>query len=75
MPTTDPKKTMDMSKILRVYSGSSNRPLAEKIANILGVSSPDSRSSSSPTARSTPAMTRPSAAPTSSSSNPWPAAT
>lgn len=37
MPITDPKKTMDVSKILRVYSGSSNRPLAEKIANILGV--------------------------------------
>ncbi len=37
MPTTDPKKTMDISKILRVYSGSSNRALAEKIANILGV--------------------------------------
>lgn len=37
MPTTDPKKTMDVSKILRVYSGSSNRPLAEKIADILGV--------------------------------------
>ena len=37
MPITDPKKTMDVSKILRIYSGSSNRPLAEKIANILGV--------------------------------------
>ena len=37
MPTTDPKKTVDMSKILRVYSGSSNRPLAQKIANQLGV--------------------------------------
>ncbi|WP_102338049.1 ribose-phosphate diphosphokinase [Collinsella provencensis] len=37
MPLTDPKKTMDVSKILRIYSGSSNRPLAEKIANILGV--------------------------------------
>ena len=37
MPTTDPKKTVDMNKILRVYSGSSNRPLAEKIANLLGV--------------------------------------
>ncbi len=38
MPTTDPKKTVDMNKILRVYSGSSNRPLAEKIANLLGCS-------------------------------------
>ncbi len=37
MPTTDPKKTKDMSKILRVYSGSSNRPLAQKIAELLGV--------------------------------------
>ncbi len=37
MPTTDPKKTVDMSKILRVYSGSANRPLAQKIANQLGV--------------------------------------
>ena len=37
MPTTDPKKTVDMSKILRVYSGSSNRALAQKIANQLGV--------------------------------------
>ena len=37
MPTTDPKKTVDMNKILRVYSGSSNRPLAEKIAGLLGV--------------------------------------
>lgn len=37
MPTTDPKKTVDMNKILRVYSGSSNRPLAEKIAAQLGV--------------------------------------
>lgn len=37
MPTTDPKKTVDMNKILRVYSGSSNRPLAEKIASLLGV--------------------------------------
>ena len=35
MPTTDPKKTVDMNKI-RVYSGSSNRPLAEKIAGLLG---------------------------------------
>lgn len=37
MPITDPKKTMDVSKILRVYTGSSNRPLAQKIANALGV--------------------------------------
>lgn len=43
MPTTDPKKTVDMNKILRVYSGSSNRPLAEKIAGLLGWNSPASR--------------------------------
>ena len=38
MPTIEStRKTMQMCKSLRVYSGSANRPLAEKIANILGV--------------------------------------
>lgn len=37
MPTNDPQKTMQVNKIMRVYSGSSNRPLAQKIADILGV--------------------------------------
>ena len=39
MLTTDPKKTVDMNKILRVYSEFFNRPLAEKIAGLLGWSS------------------------------------
>ncbi|QWT17536.1 ribose-phosphate pyrophosphokinase [Collinsella sp. zg1085] len=38
MPTNDPGKTLCVSKSLRVFSGSSNRPLAEKIAQALGVS-------------------------------------
>lgn len=37
MPENDPKKTMQMVKTLRLYSGTANRPLAEKIAQILGV--------------------------------------
>lgn len=37
MPTNDPRKTLCISKSLRVFSGSSNRPLAEKIAAELGV--------------------------------------
>ncbi len=37
MPQCDSKMTKDMRKILRVYSGTSNRPLAEKVARILGV--------------------------------------
>lgn len=38
MPTeNDPLKTLTVKKSIRVFSGSSNRPLAEKIANILGV--------------------------------------
>ena len=37
MSTNDLKMTRDMRKILRVYSGSANRPLAEKVAGILGV--------------------------------------
>ena len=37
MPTTDFSKSMPMFKTMRVYSGTANRPLAEKIAKILGV--------------------------------------
>ncbi|MBY4797740.1 ribose-phosphate pyrophosphokinase [Collinsella sp. AGMB00827] len=37
MPTHDPKKALCVSKSLRLFSGSSNRPLAEKIAQGLGV--------------------------------------
>ena len=37
MPTNDPTKSLQMVKTLRLYSGTANRPLAEKIAQILGV--------------------------------------
>ena len=37
MPTQDQKLTQQMYKSLRLYSGSCNRPLAQKIADILGV--------------------------------------
>ena len=37
MPENDPKKSLQMVKTLRLYSGTANRPLAEKIAKILGV--------------------------------------
>ena len=37
MPTNDPTKRRAIYKTMRVYSGSSNRPLAQKIADILGV--------------------------------------
>ncbi len=37
MPINDPEKSENMRKSIRVYSGSSNRPLAEKIAEYLGV--------------------------------------
>ena len=37
MPTQDQKSTQQMYKSLRLYSGSCNRPLAQKIADILGV--------------------------------------
>ena len=32
MPINDPEKSENMRKSIRVYSGSSNRPLAQKIA-------------------------------------------
>lgn len=64
MPINDPTKRLSIHKTMRVYSGSSNRELAQKIADILGSSSPGLRSSSLPTARFTPATKRPSAAPT-----------
>ena len=62
MPINDPEKSENMRKSIRVYSGSSNRPLAQKIAEYLGVE----LSGLTPTVRFTPATTRPSAAPTSS---------
>lgn len=37
MPTNDPTKRRAIYKTMRVYAGSSNRPLAQKIADILGV--------------------------------------
>ena len=41
MPTdeteTEPLKTIEISKEMRVFSGTSNRPLAQKIADLLGV--------------------------------------
>ncbi|MDN0056261.1 ribose-phosphate diphosphokinase [Collinsella ihumii] len=37
MPTQDQKLTQQMYKSLRLYSGSCNRPLSQKIADILGV--------------------------------------
>ena len=37
MPINDPSKTCAMQKTLRLYSGTSNRPLAEKVADLLGV--------------------------------------
>ncbi|MBM6778345.1 ribose-phosphate pyrophosphokinase [Collinsella tanakaei] len=37
MPAQDEKLTQQMYKSLRLYSGSCNRPLAQKIADILGV--------------------------------------
>ena len=37
MPTQDQRLTRQMYKTLRLYSGSCNRPLAQKIADILGV--------------------------------------
>lgn len=37
MPANDPKMPMQMVKTLRLYSGTANRPLAERIAQILGV--------------------------------------
>ena len=60
MPINDPEKSENMRKSIRVYSGSSNRPLAQKIAEYLG------DELSGLTVRFTPATTRPSAAPTSS---------
>ncbi len=63
MPINDPEKSENMRKSIRVYSGSSNRPLAQKIAEYLGV-----ELSGLPLSQfaNTPATTRPSAAPTSS---------
>ena len=66
MPINDPEKSENMRKSIRVYSGSSNRPLAQKIAEYLGVELSGLTLSSSPMVRFTPATTRPSAAPTSS---------
>ena len=37
MPINDPEKSENMRKSIRVYSGSSNRPLAQKIAEYIGV--------------------------------------
>ena len=37
MPINDPEKSENMRKSIRVYSCSSNRPLAQKIAEYLGV--------------------------------------
>ncbi|MBM6755157.1 ribose-phosphate pyrophosphokinase [Collinsella tanakaei] len=37
MPAQDQKLTQQMYKSLRLYSGSCNRPLAQKVADILGV--------------------------------------
>lgn len=37
MPAQDQKMTQQMYKTLRLYSGSCNRPLAQKVADILGV--------------------------------------
>ena len=37
MPINDPSKTCAMQKTLRLYSGTANRPLAEKVADLLGV--------------------------------------
>ena len=37
MPAQDHKLTQQMYKTLRLYSGSCNRPLAQKVADILGV--------------------------------------
>ena len=37
MPINDPEQSENMRKSIRVYSGSSNRPLAQKIAEYLGV--------------------------------------
>ncbi len=37
MPINDPTKRLSIHKTMRVYSGSSNRELAQKIADILGV--------------------------------------
>ena len=37
MPINDPTKRLSIHKTMRVYSGSSNRALAQKIADILGV--------------------------------------
>ncbi|MCF2622412.1 ribose-phosphate diphosphokinase [Collinsella tanakaei] len=37
MPAQDQKLTQQMFKTLRLYSGSCNRPLAQKVADILGV--------------------------------------
>ena len=37
MPAQDHKMTQQMYKTLRLYSGSCNRPLAQKVADILGV--------------------------------------
>ena len=36
MPINDPEKSENMRKSIRVYSGSSNRPLAQMIAEYLG---------------------------------------
>ena len=38
MPINDPEKSENMRKSIRVYSGSSNCPLAQKIAEYLGSS-------------------------------------
>ena len=69
MPTTDFSKSMPMFKTMRVYSGTANRPLAEKIAKILGVELSGLALESLPTARSTRVLTRPSVAPTCSLSS------
>ena len=37
MPINDPSKTCAMQKTLRLYSGTANSPLAEKVADLLGV--------------------------------------
>ena len=66
MPINDPEKSENMRKSIRVYSGSSNRPLAQKIAEYLGVELSGLTLKQFATVRFTPATTRPSAAPTSS---------
>ena len=66
MPINDPEKSENMRKSIRVYSGSSNRPLAQKIAEYLGVELSGLTLKQFANGEITPATTRPSAAPTSS---------